>query len=49
MREIVVLECAGCKSRNYTSTLDTRGGKKIEVKKYCKTCRGHVPHKSRKA
>jgi large subunit ribosomal protein L33 len=49
MREIVVLECCVCKSRNYMSTLNTKGGKKLEMKKYCKACHAHVPHKSRKA
>jgi large subunit ribosomal protein L33 len=49
MREIMVLECTVCKSRNYTLRLNTKGGKKLEVKKYCKTCRAHLPHKSRKA
>ena len=49
MREIVVLECSVCKGRNYTVTLNTKGGKKLELRKYCKTCRAHVPHKSRKA
>jgi large subunit ribosomal protein L33 len=49
MREIVVLECAVCKSRNYMTTLNTRGGKKIEVRKFCRWCKGHFVHKSRKA
>jgi len=48
MREAVILECSECKERNYTTTLDTRGGKKLEVKKYCRKCRKHMPHKSRK-
>ncbi|MCK6472333.1 MAG: 50S ribosomal protein L33 [Planctomycetes bacterium] len=49
MREPVVLECSSCKSRNYMVALETKGGKKLEVKKFCRTCRGHVVHKSRKA
>ena len=49
MREAIILECTECKGRNYMTTLDTRGGKKLEVKKYCKNCRKHLPHKSRKA
>lgn len=48
MREAVILECSVCKSRNYTTTLDTKGGRKIEVKKFCRPCRSHVVHKSRK-
>jgi len=49
MREIVTLECSVCKGRNYMTTLDTRGGKKIEVKKYCKTCSARIIHKSKKS
>jgi len=49
MREIVVLECTVCKSRNYMNRINTAGGKKLEVKKFCRTCRTHLPHKSRKA
>jgi len=48
MREIVILECTTCKDRNYTTTLDTRGGKKLEVKKFCRRCNKRVAHKSRK-
>ncbi len=48
MREIVTLECTVCKCRKYMTTLDTRGGKKIEQKKYCKVCSARVIHRSRK-
>ena len=48
MREAIILECSECKGRNYMTTLDTRGGKKLELKKYCKKCCKHQPHKSRK-
>ena len=48
VREIVVLECGECKSRNYMTRLDTRGGSKLERKKFCRTCRKHTPHKSKK-
>jgi len=48
MREAIILECNECKERNYMTTLDTRGGKKLEIKKYCKKCRKHQAHKSRK-
>jgi len=48
MREAIILECTDCKERNYMTTLDTRGGKKLEIKKYCKKCRKHQVHKSRK-
>ena len=48
MREAVILECTECKERNYTISLDTKGGKKLELNKFCKKCRKHQPHKSRK-
>jgi large subunit ribosomal protein L33 len=48
MREIVVLECSVCKSRNYLTTLNTKGGKKIELKKFCRRDRAHTLHRSRK-
>jgi large subunit ribosomal protein L33 len=48
MREIIILECTECKDRNYMTTLDTKGGKKLEIKKFCRKCRKHQPHKSRK-
>jgi len=48
MREAIILECTECKERNYMTTLDTRGGKKLERKKYCRKCRKHQLHKSRK-
>jgi len=48
MREAIILECTVCKDRNYMTTLDTKGGKKLELKKYCRKCHKHVVHKSRK-
>ncbi|HYG74650.1 MAG TPA: 50S ribosomal protein L33 [Planctomycetota bacterium] len=48
MREAIILECLECKGRNYMTTLDTKGGKKLELKKYCKVCRKRQLHKSRK-
>ncbi len=49
MREPIILECTECKNRNYTTSLDTKGGKKLEIKKYCRKCGKHQPHKSRKS
>ena len=48
MREAIILECTECKDRNYMTTLDTRGGKKLERKKYCRKCKKRQLHKSRK-
>ena len=48
MREKLFLECAECKSRNYLTKREMRQGSKLELKKYCRACRKHTPHKERK-
>lgn len=48
MREYIWLECADCKQRNYRTEHETRGGTKLEMKKFCKFCRKHTTHKERK-
>ncbi|MFP4082562.1 MAG: 50S ribosomal protein L33 [Candidatus Aminicenantes bacterium] len=46
MREIVTLQCAECRRRNYTTTRNKKKkSDKIELKKYCKFCRKHTIHK----
>jgi len=46
MREIITLECTGCKNRNYTSTRNKKKNKtKVELSKFCKFCRKHTAHK----
>jgi large subunit ribosomal protein L33 len=49
MRDIVTLACTECKRRNYTTTKNkkTTTGK-LELKKYCKFCRKHTPHRETK-
>ena len=47
-REFFSLECSGCKRRNYRTPRQTRGGNKLELKKYCKQCRQHMIHKEKK-
>lgn len=42
----VILECGECKGRNYITPFSTKGGKKLELKKYCPVCRKHTAHKS---
>jgi len=45
-REIVILECTNCKSRNYTTTKNKRKHTgRIEQKKYCRVCNKHTKHK----
>lgn len=51
-RELVALICTVCKNQNYISernkvNMELKGkkGSKLEVKKYCKSCRKSQPHK----
>ena len=48
MREYVTLECSTCKQRNYRTSLETREGKKLSLKKYCPWCGKHTVHNSRR-
>jgi large subunit ribosomal protein L33 len=48
MREYVSLECSKCGNRNYRTSRQTRGGGKLQLKKYCKFCRTHTLHKGKK-
>jgi large subunit ribosomal protein L33 len=46
MRELVTLQCADCKRRNYTTSRNKKKQtERLEVKKYCKFCRKHTLHK----
>jgi large subunit ribosomal protein L33 len=46
MRDMITFECTVCKSRNYTSTKNKKTTtERLELKKFCKRCRGHKPHK----
>ena len=47
-RDIIAFKCTKCDSKNYT-VYKTRNVKdKIELKKFCKTCKGHTAHKETK-
>jgi len=49
MRESLLLECGECKSRNYATQRQTRGGgEKLSLSKYCRFCRKHTVHKERR-
>ncbi len=49
MRDIITLACAECKNRNYTTTKNKKTmAEKLELKKYCPTCRKHTAHKETK-
>jgi large subunit ribosomal protein L33 len=46
MRELITLACTECKNRNYITKKDKRKHTdRLELKKFCKTCRKHVPHR----
>ncbi|HRR01234.1 MAG TPA: 50S ribosomal protein L33, partial [Candidatus Cloacimonas sp.] len=46
MRDIIILACEECKNRNYTTTRNKRKHpNRMELKKYCPTCRKHTVHK----
>jgi large subunit ribosomal protein L33 len=49
MRDIIILACTDCKNRNYTTTKNKKTTPdKLELKKYCPTCRKHTGHKETK-
>ncbi|MFC1706895.1 50S ribosomal protein L33 [Planctomycetota bacterium] len=47
-RDYVSLECPECGNRNYRTSKQLRGTPKLNLSKYCSTCRKHVPHKEKK-
>jgi large subunit ribosomal protein L33 len=45
-RVIITLACGDCKRRNYTSMKNRQHTTaRLEIKKYCKWCKCHKPHK----
>ncbi|MGD1002030.1 MAG: 50S ribosomal protein L33 [Candidatus Brocadiia bacterium] len=48
MREFMSLECTVCGNRNYRTSRETRAGKKLELKKYCKYDRKRTVHVEKK-
>ncbi|TAN63216.1 50S ribosomal protein L33 [bacterium] len=49
MRDIIALACTECKRRNYSTTKNKKTiPDRLEIKKFCKFCRKHVPHKETK-
>lgn len=49
MREIITLACNECQRRNYATMKDRRAHpERLELKKYCKFCKRHTPHKETK-
>jgi len=49
MRDIITLACVDCKNRNYTTTKNKKTTPdKLELKKFCSSCRKHTQHKETK-
>ncbi|NPV91759.1 MAG: 50S ribosomal protein L33 [Firmicutes bacterium] len=49
MRVGVTLACTECKQRNYSSNKNKKNDPdRIELKKYCKFCKTHTPHRETK-
>jgi len=45
-REIITLQCGDCKERNYSTTKNRKTmTERLELKKFCRVCRKHTPHK----
>ena len=49
VRDIIILACTECKRRNYNTTKNKRKTTgRLEMKKYCRWCRRHTPHRETK-
>jgi large subunit ribosomal protein L33 len=49
MRDIITLACTDCKNRNYTTTKNKKTTPdKLELRKFCPSCRKHTAHKETK-
>jgi len=49
MRDIITMSCTDCKNKNYTTTKNKKTTPdKLELKKFCPTCRKHTAHKETK-
>ncbi|MDI1471224.1 MAG: 50S ribosomal protein L33 [Thermodesulfovibrio sp.] len=50
MRDIILLQCTDCKSKNYSTTKNKKTTPdKLQLRKYCKFCKKHTVHKETKA
>ena len=49
VRPVVVLACQECKARNYTTTKNKKNDPdRLELRKFCPTCRKHTAHREAK-
>ncbi len=45
-REIITFQCTACKRKNYSNTKNKKTTtERLELKKFCPSCRKHQPHK----
>ena len=48
-RDYVSMECTVCGNRNYRASKRIKGATyKLNLKKYCRYCRKHEPHKEKR-
>lgn len=48
-RIVVTMVCTTCKSRNYTTSKNKKNNpERLELRKFCPTCRVQVPHRETK-
>lgn len=48
-RNIIMLACTECKSRNYDTSKNKRNDPdRLEIRKYCRVCKKHTSHKETK-
>ena len=46
MREIITMACPECRERNYSTVKNKKNDPdRLELKKYCNSCRKHTMHK----
>ena len=49
MRVAIALACSECKRRNYNTTKNKKSNpERIEMRKYCNSCKIHTVHKETK-
>jgi large subunit ribosomal protein L33 len=46
METMITLQCGECKRRNYNTVKNKKNDPdRMELKKYCRWCRRHTPHR----
>jgi len=48
-RIVITMACTDCRARNYTTSKNRiKHPERLELRKYCPSCRRHVPHREAK-